>query len=398
MEANMSVSTAAICFIACHGGSADHFAVFAEKLVQEGRQVEVYATAPQIKKFEGLNIQVILPLNVEEPNLAADLAKKCASALVVISDVGHPFDESLQKAMAVEAPTVLRAAYYDNPEPYVPGGYSKVAAGVMKAAQKVLFANANLETTPLFEEPAVEIALPAEQRVGLGYYPLKQAEKTALRRAEQHLAMREEFFKKHELKDEGQKVLVYFGGNNEVYFQEAFPAFLNFLATGMEKTDLTNYVIVLQQHPAAKTKNIDREQFEMWTAEHSQIKNAPTMVVSEQTSDDMQVIADGALYYQTSMGPMFALAGIPMMQVGHKSYEDVIVRGGLCPSTTTSEAFIQAIATIKPEAVSDESRKKILASLGIKEEWFARLKEAITEKKEAPKSPQSSSKPIPDKS
>lgn len=371
----MSVLAQTICFIACHGASADHFALFAENLIHEGYEVHVYASEGVVKKFQDRQIPSI-SFNKENltPNeteaLATHLAKQCTDASSVVTDVGHPFDQTVQNALAKEAPKVLRFAYYDNPESFVPGGYSKVAAGVMLAAQRVLFANANLAE-------AAELDLPLKKRVGLGYYPLAPAEKIAARRKEGS-NIREKLFQKYHLTDQGQKVLVYFGGNNEEYFGEAFPAFCRFLSEAIETADLSNLVIFLQQHPGAKAKNIDRQALEAWILKEGNNPNAPQVLISEETTDDMQVLTDGALYYQTSMGPQFILAGIPCLQVGHKTYPDVIVRGGLCPSVTDSKAFVEQVLKTQPIEVTDEKRNAIYKSLGIRDDWFQVLKKALT--------------------
>ncbi len=328
---------AVICLIACHGASADHFAVFAQKLLDEGYQVRIYASEHAVKKFQDRKIPITMSFKVDECK-ASEIAESCADS-VVLTDVGHPFDITLQQALNGAI------AYYDNPEPLVPGGYSKVAGEVMKLASKVLFANANLETSPLLD-------VPFEKRVGLGYYPTAAAEKVAKRRAEEGKRMRQQFGY------EDKKIMVYFGGNNEEYFGEAFPAFLSFLSE-----DLTDYIFVLQQHPAAKEKNIDRQM----------VQDAP-LIISDWTSEDIQVIADGALYYQTSMGPQFALAGIPMLQVGHKTYEDVMVRSGMCPSVTNGEDFAEQIAKMEPTLMSEEQRQAIYKIIGIRDDWFERLK------------------------
>jgi hypothetical protein len=383
----MTLSITAICLIACHGGPADHFATFAEKLVEEGYEVHVYASGPAIKKFQDRNIQITMSFNPDElskageDELASQIATSCSKASVVLTDVGHPFDITIQKALASKAPEVLRLAYYDNPEPYVPGGYSIVAAEVMLAAKKVLFANANLKRDKLYQEPNKEVTLPLQGRVGLGYYPITQAERIATSRAKNHEVMRAQLLSKHGIGDKGQKVLVYFGGNNDEYFTKAFPAFLNFLSEGSKYSDLSSTVIVFQQHPGAKVKNIDRQQVESWIKEQAEMTTAPKVIISDSTSDDMQVVADGALFYQTSMGPLFALAGIPIVQVGHKTYEDVLVRGLglLCPSATTASGFADAIRAIHSKPVSEEQRILIFAGLGIKEDWFKRLKRALAD-------------------
>lgn len=374
----MSLSATAICLIACHGGPADHFATFAEHLIREGYKVEVYASGPALKKFQDRNIQVAVvfsPDNLSvlaQADLATEIAKRCYKASVVLTDLGHSFDITLQKALAKEVPQVLRLTYYDNPEPYVPGGYSSVATEVMGLAQKVLFANANLAKAVIYQEPNKPIML-AKDRVGVGYYPIVQAEQLALRRKNEHDALRKGLLAKHGLEDKGQKVLVYFGGNNEEYFTKAFPAFLDFLSKG----NLSNVVIVLQQHPGAKNQNRDRSEMESWLKRYGEEPNSPKILISDETTDHMQVVADGALYYQTSMGPLFALAGIPMMQVAHETYPDILVRNRLCPSVTNPTDFVAAIAAIKPVEVTAKQRTIIQQNLGIREDWFSIFRRAL---------------------
>ncbi|HEY2811178.1 MAG TPA: hypothetical protein VGJ00_07320 [Rhabdochlamydiaceae bacterium] len=369
-----------ICLIACHAGPADHFVTFAEKLTEEGYQVQVYASGPALKKFQERQIPVEMAFNADdlsqeaEVELAARLAKKCSPASVVLTDMGHPFDIQLHKSLAVQSPQVLRIAYYDNPEPFVPGGYSRVAAGVLAETQKVLFANANLEKAAVFKEIGEEIALSSIRRVGVGYYPIAQAERVASRRSAGQKQMRTQFLSQQGIEDKGQKVLVYFGGNNEEYYGKAFPAFLDFLSEGMQEADLSRFILVLQQHPGAKSKNLDRRHWEAWMSKHGKKARAPKMIISEGSSEEMQVLAEGALYYQTSMGPLFALAGISLVQVGHKVYEDVLVKGHLCSIATTPSQLVRAIAAIQPKAVSDEDRRALFASLGIKENWYQELK------------------------
>jgi hypothetical protein len=332
---NLGITTA-IALIACHGASADHFSVFAQKLLDEGYQVQIYASEHAVKKFQDRNIPITMVFERDEVQKIAE-ACQCS---VVLTDVGSPTDIALQKAFAGRA-----MAYYDNPEPVVPGGYSDVANEVMQLAEKVLFANANLANNPLMD-------VPLEKRVGIGYYPVAQAEKIAGRRAAEGGTMRKRWFEQQGIEDRGQKLLVYFGGNNEEYFTKAFPAFLEFL-----EQDLPGYIFILQQHPAAKGKQ----------------QYSPKLVLSDWTTDDISVIADGALYYQTSMGPQLALTGIPIVQVGHQTYEDVMVRSGICPSVTKREEFTETLQNLK---LSDD-KESIYLSIGIREDWLERLKSEI---------------------
>lgn len=378
---SFSASAAAVCFIACHGNPADHFATFAESLSRDIGAIEVYASGPALKKFQERGIEV-KPFSIdkispeEEDVLAEQIAKACSTASVIITDVGHAFDIKVQKALARQAAHVPRFAYYDNPESYVPGGHSAVAAKVMLAANGVLFANSNLAKAPIFQEPGKEIDFENRKKVGIGYYPINQAEKIAKRRAAEQSSMRQTVFSKNDLVDRGQKVLVYFGGNNEGYFSKAFPAFLSLLEEGMERSDFTSLVIVIQQHPGAKSINLDGNRVSAWMAKHSETRQAPTMILSDFSSDDAQVIADGALYYQTSMGPQFVLAGIPTIQVGHETFEDILVRNQLSPSVTDVSQFISVIDDLTHQK-KEIPREVILEGLGIKSNWLPTLEKAI---------------------
>lgn len=288
--------------------------------------------------------------------------------------MGHAFDIKVQKALEHHAPQATRFAYYDNPEPYVPGGYSTIASQVMQAAQGVLFANSNLTQASIFQAPNEEIDLGSRKKVGIGYYPIDQAEKIAKRRTQKKLALRQQLFQKNGIGDQGQQLLVYFGGNNEEYFSKALPAFLSLLEEGIVKSDFTNLVVVLQQHPGAKAKNIDRNLFEEWAKSHTQ--NSPKIIISESNSDEVQILADGAFYYQTSMGPQFVLAGIPAVQIGHETYEDILVKNGLSPSVTKVDQLIDAIQNLK-QPKQELPRSLILERLGIKKDWLQTLETTI---------------------
>lgn len=376
---SLSISAAVVCFIACHGGPADHFSTFAEDLVKRGYKVQIYATGPALKRFQDRRIEVVTPFSLEdisEEEAAIELAKRCSHANVIITDVGHMFDIPLQKALKSQASKSLRLAYYDNPESYVPGGYSAVAAKVMLAAQGVLFANANLVKTPLYEAPSQEVHLAPEKRIGLGYYPILQAEKIAERRKSDH-QIRAQLFSKYSLTDRGQKILVYAGGNNDEYFSKAFPAFLKFLSEASLQKDLSNFVVLLQQHPGAKEKNFDATLVRQWLEQHKETARVPQFFISELNSDDVQIVADGMLYYQTSMGPQFVLAGIPTIQAGHNTYEDILVKNGLCSPVTDADGLVRALARLQKNALVESGNKAIMQGLGISSDWANRLEHAI---------------------
>jgi hypothetical protein len=268
-------------------------------------------------------------------------------------------------------------AYYENLEVLVPGQYSPTAAQVMDCAEGVVFANEKLATDKIYSAVGQEVDFTDKKRFGIGYYPISRAKEFAEKRETEYNAARLAFFKDR-MDDKGQKVLVYFGGNNEVYFAEAFPAFLGFLDKAVEnEVDLTNIVIVLQQHPEAKKTNVDRCQLEKWLAEHDGKKKMPKIVVSDFSSDQAQLFADAAFYYQTTMGPQFVLEGIPTVQIGHEKYEDVLVRNGLVPAVTTAAEFVDVIKTLGTS--EKKSEEVLLEGIGYRKNWAEMLKKVIQE-------------------
>jgi hypothetical protein len=380
---SVSMSTAAVCLIACHGGPADHFATYAEVLTKQGYNVQIHAAGPALKKFQERGIEVKYSFSLdnliseEEDSLAQAIAKTCSTASIVLTDVGHVFDVKIQKALNIHATKLPRLAYYDNPEPFVPGGYSSTAAEVMEVAEGILFANETLTRAKIYSAVGKEVNLTGKKHFGIGYYPVSQAEKIAEKRKTDHAITRSTFLMKNVIEDRGQKVLVYFGGNNEEYFSKAFPAFLSLLAKASEQIDLTDTVIVVQQHPGAKVKNLDGQQVEAWLKEFGEQASMPKVILSDFSSDNAQVLADAAFYYQTSMGPQFVLEGIPTIQIGHETYEDILVRNHLAPTVTNAEGLTQVIRNL--EKMGKMPQEDLLNSLGIKENWPTMLENAIKE-------------------
>jgi hypothetical protein len=361
---SLAIVAASVSFIACHGGPADHFATFTEVLRGQGHTVQVYATGVALQKLKERNVEGVIPFALDdEAKAAEELAQKCAGVTALITDVGHPFDITLQKTLSEKIPQVSRIAYYDNPESYVPGGYSDTALKVMRVAQKALFANANLVDSD-------EIALPRENRVGLGFFPRDYSQKIAEKRKSEKSAARAHLFKELKIKDRGEKVFVYAGGNNDAYFSKAFPAFLGFLKGASE--EMANHIVILQQHPGAKGENQDGKLVEKWNQERGE--RGPMLAISPLTSDEAQVIADQMIYYQTSMAPQFALAGIPTIQAGHEVYNDLLVKRQLCSVATDVQSFKRAIAA-SSSGKADSSA--VEEGVGIRLDWKERLERVV---------------------
>ena len=148
-------------------------------------------------------------------------------------------------------------------------------------AEGVLFANQTLIEADIFSAIGEKIDFGDKKRFGIGYYPINQAEKIAEKKSPIMRRVRSEFLMKNGIEDTGQKVLVYFGGNNEEYFTKAFPAFLSFIAESSEENNPKDITIVIQQHPGAKAKNQDGRKLEAWLKEFGDQPNMPKVIVSD---------------------------------------------------------------------------------------------------------------------
>lgn len=361
-----------VCFIACEKSTADHFATFIKKRPSDVNNVCVCGSNGYVWKlfqshcFEPFNFD---PDSKSPEVLAKQIAEKClqSNASVVMTDVGHPFDVHLQQAFAEYAPKVYRIAYYENLYPYVAdneGVYSKTASAVMSQAQMVLFANANLARNDaiLFETPNKPVDLSNQTKRWVGYYPNLEDLKLKVWREDftNTVPNTVRFFNIHLpecLNGAGSflpKILVYFGGTSEKYFNKDFPAFLSLLEQAMQTSSLKDLVIVLQQHPNTqdeqRRRGIDMRDSNLlykWKATHKEPPHAPTFVFSHHSQQEIQSVADGVIYSDIDIVPHIAFAGIPLLQVGETVNADILVRNELIttltPDTTTGKLFASAL-------------------------------------------------------
>jgi hypothetical protein len=326
----MSWLLSAICFVMTHAGPAEHAAVFKEGLEQRGHEVHIYADGPALEVLVRQGVmEGLYPLNNLEMDAVDWIVAREAGVSALVLDVSSFLSLELMERFERQSPSTLRVAYYDNPEPYVPGGYSLVASKVMGKASRVLFAYGYLEKVPLYEAPFVEVELALDRRFGIGYIPLDTAKALQEVRSKTKTRAKRQFLVDQGY-EEDKKVFLYAGGNNRDYFERGFPFFLHLLSKAQEEgIDLSSWVILFQQHPGAKQDNVDGRRLQAWIEEHGSWDKAPSWVVSHCTTEEAEPFVDAILYTQTSMGVRWAIAGIPTFQVRSELYEDLLVRYGM---------------------------------------------------------------------
>ena len=383
--------TSLVCFIVCDGGPAAHFATFASTLLAQYQlQSIIYATGPAWNKMNDSNLPLGIQLvpfvsddldRTQEEQVATQLIDGCLKqgARHIITDLGNKFDPVLQAAASkydLSSGKFRSWCYYDNPESYVPGGYSTKADETITASKGILFANMNLAQvdSKIYSLPGKDIDLTNKTVQGIGYYPVTDVEKLRRQRAIERDSLRAENDWSNV-----QHLFVYFGGNNEEYFEKALPAFLFNLAQ-LDKTLLDDIFFLFQQHPAAKKLNRDGLLLQEWRSKdnHVQIR-----ISTLKNSDQAQIVADAALYYQTSMAPQFALLDLPIMQVGHEVYEDILVKHQLCHTATNSIELARGFTEMKRRTESlsklEERQQLIYNSIGYTSNWSENLHRIIFE-------------------
>lgn len=348
-----------VCFVTAHPGSAEHFAEFSK--VCEERQIphQVFAGQSVSSKFA-------IPVIEIEPSDLSTIQEAVSDATCVITDVASEKWAELHLWLAKEHPEIRRICYYENPEPYVPGGYSETAAKVIESAQEVFFANKHLACGV---EPPVDLS--GKVTKGIGFYNRKNADQILHLKKDpaQLLSL------KNSVTDPNNKILVYIGGANKAYYEEAFPHFVGMLLTTLihQPEILENTTFLLQQHPRAKAEgNRDAMLLEQSLAQ-MELPNGFQMLISPLSTVEVLAIADKVLYFQTSMAAEFAMAKVPLIaQVGHEPFPDVLMRAGYLHL----ESFAQLL-----HKNLYENLEQVEEQLGIDPNWRENLVGALQAKK-----------------
>lgn len=354
-----------ICLITTHPNPADHFSEYVQVYEEKGIPCKVIAEKSVAYKFSQVKSEVVeMDFSLNEDELIDLLSNEIKSQNIVITDIANQRFAKFHKWLKQKHPSIKRAVYYDNPEKYVPGGYSQVADQVIEHAQLVIFANRSLVKKGVEKAVGIPIDLSQKDLVGIGYYPKTEANQVAALR--QNKDLRSRFLKQNRIEDQGQKIYVYVGGANEEYYEKAFPHFLKLV---LEIRDNPT-IWVLQQHPRAKAEgNRDAQLIEKSRLDQFFISNLST--------PEALAIADGVFYYQTSMAAQFVFAKIPLIaQVGHEQYDDLLVRAGY-PCITRAEEFVHipspaSVGSLEEELGMDPNWKENLLSISIDQNMIYR--------------------------
>lgn len=349
---------APIVFVCSHPNAANHFADFAAELEKsQGITCQFLASGTALENLKKRQVVV----QSFDPNDLSELVKTCRTAKAVITDVGHAAAAKIHQTLSEQAPEVRRFAYYDNPESCVPGGYSETVEQVAAYGPAFLFANANLEK--VYAKPDQEIGI--KTRIPLGYSPLpSEVGKLRDMRKTSQVEKRAQFLKANGIEERKQKIAVYIGGANTEYMNKAFPTFLK-VVEGVN-LDMT---VVIKQHPRSLTDYGDQDGklLAEWKKSHG-----TEVIISKADLNDLLMVADLALYYQTTANAKSVLLDIPTIQV--ERFDDTLVRNGICESVSTSELFLKAVNA--PAVAIDQ--EKIYKLLGVRNNWAEILYKALT--------------------
>lgn len=262
---------------------------------------------------------------------ADEVARICDCAQIIFVSIGHASSGYIIKALReTYGDTKRLIVYYDNPEAFVPGGYSEVAEAAIAFGQpkEILFANKNLARADVEIFKGVE----GVKKTGLGFYAMEQVEALKAMRVGKE-------------KSEG-RVFLYLGGSetNTEYMEKALPAFIEMLrGMSFEEEPTTLY---FRGHP--RSSGVD------FAAVEAIAKPGLTVLKAPKDLLESLAIADYALYYQTSLSPLLVLGGIQAIQVGHEVYRETLVDKRIIPVAKTFSE-LEEILKRAPDAYSERA-------------------------------------------
>ncbi len=174
-----------------------------------------------------------------------EVRKACEHAKLIFVGIGNEF--CFQVIEEFRSRVIV---YYENPKKGVPGEYGRIAEEAIQIGARVMYANKNLATK--------------EGDIGLGYYPLKE------------------------------KVILYLGGANEVYYKTGFTAFYNQVsAMSFERPT----VLVIRPHPRGKGGDVKA----LMALQKEHLRVEVDKGVDEESLNVSLARAHHVAYHQTSL-------------------------------------------------------------------------------------------------
>lgn len=373
-----------ICLIAEHPGASNHFKAFIAPLERSGAVVTVLAGKNVVALFDShASIRTVPYDPAAGAESLRDLLHKVADkAALILSDVAASRWTEPLRELKMSGREFTHFVYYDNPDPYVPGGYSKTAGAVIPTADKVLFANARLQELPVYSEPGVAIRMPKGKRYGIGYYPTEGAETLKALRAEMRDELRSQLFAALNFTDKHDKIITYIGGANEEYLDKALPRFLSMVAAiaNEKHHPLYRTVIVFQQHPRMRGgENLDRYYIDGLKRLGVLSDTAPIIWFSTFKTEEALALADLVLYHQSSMVPQVALSGIPAAQVADRLNPDAATDSGVpfINSVKELESLLLKLRKGGAPTLDAEGMERLKERLGTRADWQERLTRSL---------------------
>ncbi len=363
-----------VCFITLHPSSVEHFIKLTEALDREKISWQIMAAngsehrlkerkIPHYKMSVWTNKKSMKELSWKERTAIAKLtAKTCKKAKLIITDISESFIADVHHELALVS-SAKRYVYYDNPEAYVPGEYSKVFEEVVKTRPYgVIFSNKHLSEETLYGNGKEPLQMDRLDKLGLGLILMEDTERV-IALSNNKKALRQKLFEKLGIEDEKQKLLVYLGGCNSMYFCHAFPFFLRSIEDNLTYPFFDNVLLLLQQHPRAKQEGaIDL--YELLA------RGFPFQVfLSPIPTLEMMSCADLIYYYQSSLVPKLVLAKRPLVQVASEPLEDMSTRLHLVDSVMHAQDFIPYSLKAISTNYEEQSLKLLQENLGYDENW-----------------------------
>ncbi len=336
-------------FVSMHSLPAEHFMVFESVLKKNSISTQMImggvAKRALGSRKPDFDMDILTGMEIKE--FSNEVAKICECVNIIFVGMGHQFAGHFLEAITrLYGDTKRVILYYENPEIFVPGGYSELAQAAVSIGKprEIAFANKNLAK----EEISVCEGLEGVKKLGLGYYPMHDIEILKKLRTERVV-------------DEKRSWIYLAGAEINIdYINKALPSFIKMLSEiSFEENPTT---LVFRKHPRSSGSD--------WKRVEALERPGLTILLDE---DPILLntlsAANYAFYYQTSLSPLLVLGGVNPIQVGHEVYHETLVDKGVIP-VALNAVELQAILDSPKKEVAEEI---VYDAIGYDPLWENRL-------------------------